>query len=143
MSPGAARRAFLVLTATRWFQVGLVVGITTLWPLERGLTIAEALSASALGGLVVFVLELPTSGFADAFGRRPVYLAASVVQVIAAVVFFTATMWWQFALAGALFGVFRAWTPDPWTPGSSTPFTTPSQGPMSTRPWLHRGPCSG
>ncbi len=107
-SPGVARRVLLTLTVTRWFPVGLVVGIMTLWPLERGLTVAETLAAMSLAGFTVFALELPTSGFADTFGRRPVYLAAAVVGVVAIVVFFTASAWWQFALAAVLTGVFRA-----------------------------------
>src|SRR6476620_11421289 len=108
LSPAAARRVFLTLTVTRWFPVGLVVGILTLWPLERGLTIPEALSAMSLTGITVFLLELPTSGFADAFGRKPVYVTAAVFLITSAVVFYTATAWWQFALAAVLTGVFRA-----------------------------------
>jgi MFS family permease len=108
LSPTAARRVFLALTVTRWFPVGLVVGILTLWPLERGLTVSEALAATSLTGITVFLLELPTSGFADAFGRRPVYITAAVVLIASTVVFFTATAWWQFALAAVLTGVFRA-----------------------------------
>ena len=107
-SPAAARRVFLTLTFTRWFPVGLIVGIMTLWPLERGLTVAETLSATALVGITVFALELPTSGFADAFGRRPVYVASAVVSVVAGLAFYTATAWWQFAVAAVLTGVFRA-----------------------------------
>ncbi len=108
LSPTAARRVFLTLTVTRWFPIGLVVGIITLWPLERGLSVPEALSATALMGVTVFLLELPTSGFADAFGRRPVYLAAAAFYVVSGIVFYTATTWWQFALAAVLTGVFRA-----------------------------------
>lgn len=108
LSPAAARRVFLILTVTRWFPVGLVVGIITLWPLERGLTVAESLSAASLAGLTVFLLELPTSSFADVFGRRPVYLTAAGLLVVSGVVFYTATQWWQFALAAVLTGVFRA-----------------------------------
>ena len=108
LSPDAARRAFLLLTCTRWFPVGLVVGLLTLWPLERGLTIAQALLAFSLTGIVVFALELPTSGFADAFGRRPVLIAASVVNVVGSVVMVAADSFWMFALAAALQGVFRA-----------------------------------
>ena len=88
--------------------VGLVVGILTLWPLERGLTVPEALAATSLTGITVFLLELPTSGFADAFGRRPVYVTAALFLIASAVVFYTATTWWQFALAAVLTGVFRA-----------------------------------
>ena len=108
LSPSAAWRVFLTLTFTRWFPVGLIVGITTLWPLERGLTVAQTLAAASLTGITVFALELPTSGFADAFGRRPVYVASAVVSVVAGAVFYTATAWWQFAVAAVLTGVFRA-----------------------------------
>ncbi|MBO0608625.1 MFS transporter [Myceligenerans salitolerans] len=108
MTPAAARRVLLTLGVTRWFPVGLVVGVTTLLPIERGLGVADTLTTAALGGLVVFALELPTSGFADAFGRRPVYLAAAVAQIAAAVLFVTAQTFWGFLVAAAAFGVFRA-----------------------------------
>ena len=108
LSPTAARRAFLTLTFTRWFPVGLVVGLLVLWILDRGLTISEALLAVSIQGFVIFALELPTSGFADAFGRRPVLVASAVVNVIAAVVMLGAETFWGFVAAAGLQGVFRA-----------------------------------
>ena len=108
LSPTAARRVLLALTFTRWFPVGLVVGVITLWILERGLTISEALLAFSLQGIVVFLLELPTSGFADAFGRRPMLIASAVVNVVAGVVMIVADSFWYFVVAAALQGVFRA-----------------------------------
>jgi MFS family permease len=108
LSPTAARRVFLTLTFTRWFPVGLIVGAMTLWPLEQGLTISEALLAFSFMGFVVFALELPTSGFADAFGRRPVYIVSAVVNIASSVVVILADSFWSFAIAGALFGLFRA-----------------------------------
>ena len=108
LSPVAARRVFFTLTFTRWFPVGLVVGIMTLLPLERGLTVTETLTAMALSGWVVALLELPTSGFTDAFGRRPVYVAAAVVGLVASAVYLFAHSFWAFATAAALMGVFRA-----------------------------------
>jgi MFS family permease len=108
LSPTAARRVFLTLTFTRWFPVGLVVGVTTLLPIERGLSVAETMLAWSLVGFLVFALELPTSGFADAFGRRPVFVAAAVVNVVASAVYVVAESFWAFALAAALMGVFRA-----------------------------------
>lgn len=108
LSPIAARRAFLALSFTRWFPVGLVVGIMTLLPLERGLTVAQTLTASAVAGWVVFALELPTSGFADAFGRRPVFITAAAVNVVASCVYLVAHSFWMFAFGACLMGVFRA-----------------------------------
>jgi MFS family permease len=108
LSPAAARRVFLTLTLTRWFPVGLVVGVTTLLPIERGLSVADTMLALSLMGFLVFALELPTSGFADAFGRRPVFVVAAVVNVVASSVYVVADSLWAFALAAALMGVFRA-----------------------------------
>ena len=108
LSPTTARRAFLALTFTRWFPVGLVVGVVTLWVVENGLTISQALTAFALQGIVVFLLELPTSGFADAFGRRPVLVAAASVNIVGSTVMILADSFWGFVLAAGLQGVFRA-----------------------------------
>lgn len=108
LSPAAARRVFLTLTFTRWFPIGLVIGMTTLLPLERGLSVTETVTALSLSGWVVFALELPTSGFTDAFGRKPIYVIAAVVQIAAAVVYLLGHSFWTFALGAALMGVFRA-----------------------------------
>jgi MFS family permease len=108
LSPTAARRRFLLLTFTRWFPVGLVVSLLVLWILEQGLSVSTALLAFSFQGLLIFVLELPTSGFADAFGRRPVLVASAVINVVASVVLLFADSFWTFALAAALQGIFRA-----------------------------------
>lgn len=107
-SPTVARRVFLTLAVTRWLPVGLVVGILILWPLERGLSVPQTLTAMAFTGIVVFLLELPTSGFADAFGRRPVLIASAVVNVLASLVFVLASSFWHFVVVAVLTGVFRA-----------------------------------
>ncbi|WP_274992067.1 MFS transporter [Promicromonospora iranensis] len=108
MTPARARRVFLLLTLTRWFPVGLIVTVTTLLPLERGLSVTQALTALSVTGLTVFLLELPTSGLADALGRRPLLVVAAVLQVAAAVLFLTAQNFWAFALAATVTGAFRA-----------------------------------
>ncbi len=108
LSPAVVRRAFLLLTFTRCFPSGLVVGVITLWFLERGLTISQALLAFSLQGIVVFLLELPTSGFADAFGRRPLLVAAAAVNLVASAALILADSFWTFVLAAGLQGVFRA-----------------------------------
>ncbi|MFN8099174.1 MAG: MFS transporter [Dermatophilaceae bacterium] len=103
-----ATRVFYLLNFTRWFPVGFVVGIFVLIQTGRGLTIAEAMTAAATSGLVCFALELPTSGFADAFGRRAVYLSAAIVNVLAGLAYLFAQNFWQFVGAAALMGTFRA-----------------------------------
>ncbi|MEO7421868.1 MAG: MFS transporter [Ornithinibacter sp.] len=108
VSARAARRTLLVLTFTRWFPVGLTIGITTLLPLERGMSLAQIGVIFAMQGFVVLGLELPTGGFADALGRRPVLVASAVVSLVSAVVFVTAQTFAAFVVALLLQGVFRA-----------------------------------
>ncbi len=103
-----AERRLYVLTVTRWFPVGLVVGILMLFQTGRGLSITQAATLASITGLTIFVLELPTSGFADAVGRRPVYLASAVLNVAAALALAVSQSFLTFALAAVLFGAFRA-----------------------------------
>ena len=103
-----ARRVLLVLTFTRWFPIGLVIGISTLIPLERGLSVAEIGLVFAMQGFVVLGLELPTGGLADSIGRRPVLLASTVVALASGLVFVFAQSLTAFLVALLLQGVFRA-----------------------------------
>ena len=108
LSPAAAKRVFLVLSTTRWLPVGFVVGIFTLVARERGLSIQEITLYMTAQGIMVFLLELPTSGFADALGRRPLLLLAGVVNIGAGLAFLFAHSFWQFALSAGLMGIYRA-----------------------------------
>lgn len=108
MAPSAARRVFLVLTLTRWFPVGLVVTLMALLPVERGLSLTQALTLASVSGFVVLLLELPTAGVADSAGRRPVLLAAAAAQVVAVGLYCVAHSFWAFALGAGVMGAFRA-----------------------------------
>ncbi|NHA67425.1 MFS transporter [Phycicoccus sp. CMS6Z-2] len=108
MTADAARRTLLWLTVTRWFPVGLTIGVTTLLPLERGLSLAQIGVIFAMQGFVVLGLELPTGGFADALGRRPVLVTATAVALVSAVLFVTAQTFAAFVVAMLLQGVYRA-----------------------------------
>lgn len=103
-----AQRRLYLLTGTRWFPVGLVVGILVLVQTGRGLSITEAATIASVTGVTTFLLELPTSGFADAVGRRPVYLAAAAVNVAAGLAYALADSFVTFAVAAVLTGAFRA-----------------------------------
>jgi MFS family permease len=103
-----ARRTLLLLNFTRWFPVGLVIGVTTLLPLQRGLGLAEIGVIFSMQGFVVLGLELPTGGFADALGRRPLLLASGVVALVSGVLFINAHTFGMFIVAMLLQGVFRA-----------------------------------
>lgn len=108
MSPAAAKRTFYLLSTTRWLPVGFVAGIFTLVARERGLSIEQITLYMTAQGIMVLLLELPTSGFADVLGRKPVLLAAGIVNIVAGLAFMFAHSFWTFALASGLMGVYRA-----------------------------------
>ncbi|WP_370890268.1 MFS transporter [Janibacter sp. GXQ6167] len=108
LSLRSAHRAFYLLQVTRWFPSGLVAGIFVLWALQVGLSLGQALTTIAAIGVTVALLELPTSGFTDVFGRRPVYLAAAFVHMCAAFAYLLAQNVTGFMVAAILMGIFRA-----------------------------------
>lgn len=103
-----ARRVFLALTVTRWLPVGFVLGVFPLLALDRGLSLAEVGLYSSAQGIMVVLFELPTSGFADAFGRKPVLVVAGLVNVITVGAYVLAQSFVGFAVAAALMGIYRA-----------------------------------
>jgi len=108
VTAAAARRTLLVLTFTRWFPVGLTIGVTTLLALERGMSLTQLGVIFATQGFVVLGLELPTGGLADAIGRRPVLIVSALVAFAAGLVFISAHTFGAFVVALVLQGVFRA-----------------------------------
>ena len=76
------RRHFLVLSALRWFPVGLVIPVMVLLFRARGLDLTTVAVVMASYSITTAVCELPTGGLADVVGRRPVLIAASALFVV-------------------------------------------------------------
>ncbi|WP_104090487.1 MFS transporter [Arthrobacter sp. GMC3] len=103
-----AERRLVLLTATRWFPVGIVFGLTVLLPLSRGLSLTQVGLLLSIQGFVVLGLELPTGGLADSLGRRPLLLLSGVLAVLSTVLILFAETFWMFALGMVAQGIFRA-----------------------------------
>ena len=111
MSTARARgieRRFLVLRALRWLPTGLLVPVMVLLMLERGFSLAQIGLIGAAQGVTVMLLELPTGGLADALGRRPVLLVATVVELVAVALFAVAQSFWLLVAVKLLQGLHRA-----------------------------------
>jgi MFS transporter, DHA1 family, tetracycline resistance protein len=108
LSAVQAQRRFLLLHGLRWLPVGLLIPVSVLLPMERGLTIAEYGSIAAIQGITVMILELPTGGLTDALGRRPVLLLAGSVGVVSLAVFTFAGSFVFFAAYYLCQGIYRA-----------------------------------
>ena len=101
-------RAFLVCHALRWLPVGFILPILVLVPTERGIALPTVGLMFATYGLTTALLELPTGGLADAVGRKPVLLVATVADsgLLLALAFGSTAS--HFLAGAALGGVGRA-----------------------------------
>lgn len=102
------RHRYLILLSLRWLAVGLIIPIQVLLPLQRGLSIFQLGLVMSIQGFVVLLLELPTGGLTDSWGRKPVLLLAAVVGLLASTLYLFAHSPVAFGVAAALMGVFRA-----------------------------------
>ncbi|EWM64464.1 major facilitator superfamily transporter [Micromonospora sp. M42] len=108
MSVRQIRIRYLTLYGLRWLPSGLLMPVMILLMQERGLTLSQIGLVATAQGLVVLALELPTGGFADALGRKPVLVAAWAIGLGSLALMAVADSFWMFFLVWALQGVYRA-----------------------------------
>ncbi|MFV2020093.1 MFS transporter [Micromonospora sp. LOL_023] len=101
-------RRYLILHGLRWAPTGLLIPVTVLLMLERGLALPQIGLVVAAQGLAVLLLELPTGGLADAVGRKPVLLGAAVANLLALALLTVADSFVLFVVVMLLQGVYRA-----------------------------------
>lgn len=82
MGQASLMRRFTVLHVLRWIPTGFAAPVLVLLPHERGLTLGQIGTAFALYNLVVLGLELPTGGWADRWGARPVLCASASAHTL-------------------------------------------------------------
>jgi MFS family permease len=104
----AVTRAFLVCHGLRWLPIGFALPILVLIATERGLDLPTVGIVFAIYGVTTALLELPTGGLADAIGRRPVLLVATVADASLLLALAFGTQPWHFMLGAFGGGVGRA-----------------------------------
>ena len=87
MSERKLRRRYVLLVVLHYFPVGVTMPVTVLMFDARGLSIGAIGAMYAVFTIAVGLLELPTGGLADTWGRRPVLLLAATADVVGLVAF--------------------------------------------------------
>lgn len=106
-------RRLAALTAMRWFPVGLVVPVLVLMLGARGLPLNQVGQVMAVYGVVTLTLELPTGGMADTWGRRPVVVAAALLNAVGLVILAFVSQLPLIMLGAATLGAARALSSGP------------------------------
>jgi len=100
-----------VAVATRflqWGSLGLVIPVSNLFRLSKGLSLGELGFSAAFVSAVVIVLEVPTGILADRIGRRRVYLASLAFFALSCLTLLVSRGFLSVTAGFALYGVSRA-----------------------------------
>jgi len=111
MHPEKRTNIIAVAASTRFLQwgiIGLIIPVTNLIRLSKGLGLAELGFSAAITAGVVVVLELPTGILADRIGRKRTYLLSLAFQAAAYGSLLFASGFMAVSAAFALYGVSRA-----------------------------------
>jgi DHA1 family quinolone resistance protein-like MFS transporter len=93
-----------------WFIMGLFFPIMVLVQLEKGLSLLEVGTTSAIYSATIILLELPTGGMSDSIGRKKVYLISVVAWIVSYSLVLFAWNFFTFAIAFLFLGVARAFS---------------------------------
>jgi len=101
-------RRFAALSFLQWLPVGLTMAPFVLLLLERGLNLAQISLLGAVSAVTVALLELPTGGLADSYGRRPVLVASALASAAGLLLLALAPSLPLLVVSSVLVGLARA-----------------------------------
>lgn len=113
MSARRIRWVFWSLTFLQWFPVGFLLPVLVLTMDERGIGLGQIGVTFAAYGVTTAILELPTGSLADAMGRKPVLILATVLHTAMAILWLFGATFPLFLVGAVVGGVGRALSTGP------------------------------
>jgi len=107
------RRRFVTLTSLQWLSAGLAAPILVLLLQGRGLSLTGVGAVFAVFTATVGVLELPTGGLADSWGRRRTLILAAILGALGLIGLATGVELWKLIVSAVLFAGGRALSSGP------------------------------
>ena len=104
----SVERRYALILFLFWFSTALPMSMFILLAQARGMTLGQLGLLTALYSATVFLLEVPTGGLADAWGRRRVALLGEAVTLAGWGVFLVSFSFPSFLVAFVLNGIGRA-----------------------------------
>jgi len=102
------RAVYFTLIGLYWFSTALVASLYVLFLMARGLDLATVGVWSGINALTVILLEIPTGGLADTWGRGRTFAAANIVTALSLALMVAGPGTAVLFFGAALFGAGRA-----------------------------------
>ncbi len=104
----SVERRYALILFLFWFSTALPMSMFILLAQARGMTLGQLGLLTALYSATIFLLEIPTGGLADAWGRRRVALLGEAVTLAGWGIFLVSFSFPSFLAAFVLNGIGRA-----------------------------------
>jgi len=104
----SVERRYALILFLFWFSTALPMSLFILLAQARGMSLGQLGLLTAIYSATIFLLEVPTGGLADAWGRRRVALLGEVVTLAGWGIFLASFSFPTFLVAFLLNGVGRA-----------------------------------
>ena len=104
----SVERRYYPIVFLFWFSTALPMALFILLAQARGMSVAQLGLMMAIYSATIVLLEVPTGGLADSWGRRRVALLAEVVTFAGWIVFLVSFSFPAFLVAFVLNGIGRA-----------------------------------
>ena len=101
-------KVYILNQMVHWFIVGITLPIMVLYITDRGLDLFQAGMVLSIYAGTVILLELPTGGLSDSFGRKKVYTYSLVFSLMSGTVLLFADGLPLFLLGFVIYGAARA-----------------------------------
>ncbi|SDX75704.1 MFS transporter [Paenibacillus sp. CF384] len=99
---------YILNQSLHWFIIGLILPVSSLFMLDKGLNLQEIGLIFAVSSAAVLLLELPTGGLSDALGRKRVYLISLLFMLGAVLLVMVSWNLITLMIGYILFGIARA-----------------------------------
>jgi DHA1 family quinolone resistance protein-like MFS transporter len=102
------RITYYVLTGLFWFSTAMISALYVLFLIEKGMNLAHVGIWAGVNTITVILMEVPTGGLADAWGRGRTYSLANIVISISILIMAFVPGLPSLYIGAALFGTGRA-----------------------------------
>ncbi len=104
--PSALKRYVALLVVQKFFSSVVLYGVVaSLFMVSRGLDYTEIFTLESILALVLFLVDIPSSAWADRYDRKWMLVVGHAAAVLSVLVFAWARPFWMFAVSYALSGV--------------------------------------
>ena len=99
---------FIINKTIHWCIIGMLLPISTLFIMDKGISLLEIGMLVAMQSATVMIFEVPSGALADNYGRKNVYIISIMMMCVAAVIYIFSIGLFQVSIGIVFMGISQA-----------------------------------